>query len=439
MPEQAVERYVPPKTVIATLSDARFKIELAKALPPQLSVDEVLRVARTEVMANETLQKCTPETFLRAMLRSAAVGLRIGILGEAWLIARWNRNALGSGKGAYEATFQAGAQGVVKLARNTSVGVPHGVVWPEDDFEWMGGTNMWVHHKPALDANHKDQHRIVAFWAASLDIPSGRIYDVVVMSQQDVIDWRDRYAGRNKDGKINGIWLFPDEDAKGQFEAMGVKTVIMRALKWAPKSPELESVTRDWHSAEPAPEFDVDGTAEALPPAPPAKPVTARQLTKLTKEMERVGMAKASVDAWHQNAGHAVPDELKDITRDNYEALMLLLAEMETKAPKPETTEDPADTEDLGSETDDADEGFEVVEGEATEVPPNDLPEAERHFREMIWARMVDGKVPAMMIEAYIDATFSVQSIYELANEQVTELCEWVAAEGKKSEGGEAS
>jgi recombination protein RecT len=444
--DQEVERYRPPATVQKTLADPRFKAELEKALPPQLTADEVIRVVRTEVMASDNLQKCTPDSFMRAMLRSAAVGLRPGILGEAFLIPRWNNRA-----SAYEATFQAGAQGLAKLARNTGVQVPHGVVWPGDQFDWQLGTQPWVHHKPDLENDHADQANIVAFWAASTDAATGRIYDIVVMNHAQMLAWRERYAGRNKDGAINEIWLYPGKGSgrspKGQFEEMGVKTIIMRALKWAPKSPELETVTRGWQDAEPAgPIIDDDGLdrpqLEARSRAVPQFRITRKQLSELGDEMERTGATLDTVNEWLDRHDFPEVTMTSEVMREAVPDLLAMLRKQPAKAtphlgdppaqaPAPESTHSSEPANEPTSEEEQPEPAAEVVDGEGFEVTEPDetdegaaLSEAERSMRKIILSSVESGPVPELKWRSKLES-YGRKTIFGLEPAQLDEFANW--------------
>ena len=68
-------------TVLRLLQQPATKQELARALHGTgIAVDYFLRIVQTDVRRSPGLQKCSPESFMGALLTSAQLGLRVGIL-----------------------------------------------------------------------------------------------------------------------------------------------------------------------------------------------------------------------------------------------------------------------------------------------------------------------------------------------------------------------
>jgi recombination protein RecT len=83
----------------------RMKPEIARALPKHLNPDRMARIATTVLKQNPQLRRCTPESFLGALMTASQLGLEPGPLGEAYLVPYGNT-----------ATFVPGYRGLIKLA-----------------------------------------------------------------------------------------------------------------------------------------------------------------------------------------------------------------------------------------------------------------------------------------------------------------------------------
>lgn len=101
--------------------------EFSKTLPPQLPIEKFMRDAITELKQNPDLQQCSAESLLGAFLTAARLGLEVGgPLGEFYLTPR-------KVKGVPSVVPIIGFRGLVKLARNTGVGVVKAWVVYEGD------------------------------------------------------------------------------------------------------------------------------------------------------------------------------------------------------------------------------------------------------------------------------------------------------------------
>lgn len=105
------EREAQPQSVLQVFNSASFKAQVAAALPKHIGIDSMMRTALTEVRMNPDLQKCTVASFMGSMLKAAQSGLRPGMFGEGWIVARWSKKL-----GSLEAQFQPGYQGLAQLA-----------------------------------------------------------------------------------------------------------------------------------------------------------------------------------------------------------------------------------------------------------------------------------------------------------------------------------
>jgi len=223
------EREQQPQSVLAVFNSSSFKQQVAAALPKHIGVDSMMRIALTEVRMNPDLQKCTVPSFMGAMLKAAQSGLRPGMFGEGWIIARWS-NKLHS----YEAQFQPGYQGLAQLAyRSGEVSdIVAQAVYKTDHFKYQLGSDPKIEHVPDFEAVHRDED-IIAFYAVVKLVNGGTL--MKVMPSRDVDAIRDKYGPHTKAGKLVGPWV-------DSYPAMGEKTVLIQCMKLAPKESERLAV-----------------------------------------------------------------------------------------------------------------------------------------------------------------------------------------------------
>ena len=215
----------PPQSVLDVFGNAAFKAQVAAALPAHIKPESMMRIALTEVRMNPDLQKCTVPSFMGSLLKAAQAGLRPGMFGEGWIIPRWNSKLR-----AMESQFQPGYMGLAQLAYRSGevADILAEAVYPSDHFKYQLGSEPKIEHEPDMTAEHRDAD-IVAFYAVVKLTNGGRL--LKVMRRADVDEVRDRFAPKTKDGRIVGPWT-------SDYEAMGRKTVLIQALKLAPKESE---------------------------------------------------------------------------------------------------------------------------------------------------------------------------------------------------------
>lgn len=194
----------------------RMKPELARVLPRHLNADKLARIALTTLRQTPALGRCTPESFLGALLTTAQLGLEPGPLGEAYLVP-YGR----------EATLIVGYRGLVKLAwqsgRLASLVVE--TVHAGDYFRAAFGTEPTIEHeRPALGKPRGDA---VGWYAAAVLKGGGKV--AVVHDRADV----ERIRARSR-AKDDGPW-------KTDYDAMAKKTAVRQLAKWLPMSAELQA------------------------------------------------------------------------------------------------------------------------------------------------------------------------------------------------------
>jgi recombination protein RecT len=433
-----IDKAAETSPVLAALADPAIHRQLERALKPSgISTDYFVRVLQTEVRRSPALQRCTPESFLGAMMTSAELGLRIGLLGEAWMIPR---------KG--EACLQVGYQGWMKLARNANGKISLGVVYEGDEFTYDLGTSPFVHHAPALEGEHADKD-IKAFWA-QVESPSGERI-LAIMSKADVEKHRDRYA-QKVGGKFNQPWLYDTEG--GNFDQMGLKSVVIKAVKWAPKSPQMERAYEAELNAEPA--FDIEGEAEEVPPAEEEPRVNKAQIDAINNQLERTGVDWPGVQGYLRgqraklSSTVAVPETMEEMGREEGKEVLAVLKAMSDRPVPPRPSMADPDQHGPGAaeaareqEAEPAVEhhdGYDIVEGEATEVTePEEAPvdEAEKRRRlrvESLSMMVAEGKLSQSWIEVKLKNEFK-KPLAQMDNEELDAFLAWYTDLSKKVTG----
>lgn len=194
--------------------------QIKNALPTVMTPERFTRIVLTALSSNPKLGQCTPNSFLGAMMQAAQLGVEPNTpLGQAYLIPYRN-------KGTLECQFQLGYKGLIDLAYRSGAvqSIQAHEVHENDEFEYSYGLDGTIRHKPAL----KDRGPVIAYYGVWKTKDGGYGYEV--MSVDDVISVRAQYS-KAADSKFSP-WAT-------NFDAMAKKTVLKRALKYAPLKTEF--------------------------------------------------------------------------------------------------------------------------------------------------------------------------------------------------------
>lgn len=192
--------------------------EIAKALPSVLTPERFTRITLSALSTDAKLAQTTPKSFLGAMMTSAQLGMEPNTpLGQAYLIPYKNHGVL-------ECQFQLGYKGLIDLAyRSGQVStIQAQTVYANDEFEYELGLEPKLRHVPAKT----NRGEPVFFYAVFHTKDGGYGYEV--MSIDDVRTHAKKYSKAYG----NGPW-------QTNFEEMAKKTVLKKALKYAPLKTEF--------------------------------------------------------------------------------------------------------------------------------------------------------------------------------------------------------
>mgnify|MGYP004501565663 FL=1 len=200
---------------------------IKKALPSVITPERFTRMVLSALSSTPKLAECSPQSFLAAMMTAAQLGVEPNTaLGQAYLLPYRNN-------GQMECQFQLGYKGLIDLAyRSGEVSVIQAhTVYENDVFEYELGMDPKLRHVPAK----ADRGEAVAYYAMFKTKDGG--YGFEVMSVDDVQRHAQRYS--KSYGSGSSPW-------RSNFDEMAKKTVLKRALKYAPlKSDFVRGVAQD--------------------------------------------------------------------------------------------------------------------------------------------------------------------------------------------------
>ena len=219
-PETAITQQKKPKTLRDYVQS--MSKEIAVALPANLTPDRFQRIVLTAISSNPKLQECTPQSFLGAMMTAAQLGIEPNTpLGQGYLIPRKNK------QGVEECTFQIGYKGLIDLAYRSGevVNIGAQTVYANDKFHVTLGLDSNIEHEPTMG----ERGDPIAFYAY-YKTKSGA-YGFDYMTYADAKAHSQKFSEAVKKG-----WSSPWNT---NFEEMAKKTVLKKALKYAPLSTEV--------------------------------------------------------------------------------------------------------------------------------------------------------------------------------------------------------
>ena len=163
--------------------------------------------------------------LLHAVRRSWLAPVRRGRIGTGVHPAYGNKNYA---TGEKQATFVIGYKGMLKLLENSGIYAQPRAVYEDDNIKLKldenGVPTIECPDEVNVDADHSEDK--LKFVYLSVQLPNGGRY-ADYMSKRDLLEYRDKYAPRNRSRQITGPWL-------KNFVEMAKKTIIRRSFKYLP-------------------------------------------------------------------------------------------------------------------------------------------------------------------------------------------------------------
>lgn len=198
--------------------------EIRRALPSVLTPERFTRMALSALNNTPQLRECTPMSFIAALLNAAQLGLEPNTpLGQAYLIPYKN-------KGIIECQFQLGYKGYINLAFRTGQMqmIQAQAVRELDLFDFEYGLNPKLIHRPA-NGSPEERGEITYIYGMYRLSNGGYGFDVSSKAEMD------SFAA-----KYSRAFASQYSPWTTSYEEMAKKTVIKRALKYAPVSAEFQ-------------------------------------------------------------------------------------------------------------------------------------------------------------------------------------------------------
>lgn len=300
------------------------KKKFDEVIPMQtVNIDRFLQSAIREITNPKVplLRQCTKESIERSLIEAASYGLELGgVLGQAYLIPY--NESFPNGKGGWEKQmtchFQMGYKGLIALARRSKTikTIAAEPVYENDHFEVQLGCGRKLSHTMDL---MKERGKIIGYYCL-VELDNEGI-QFAVMSKQDVEKHRDQFSKNYRKDDANNNW-------NKNFDAMALKTCVIKALKLCPISVEALEAVRKEEIAEVEPEIRnvtpvdyefVDEPKQIEPPAQNQIPQNNQASQTESKESaenlanQAMGLSpedEAAIDAaWEQQQAQT-PDAL---------------------------------------------------------------------------------------------------------------------------------
>lgn len=198
---------------------SHFRQTLGDIIPKHLNTDRICRIALNEFRKNPTLQECTVQSFLGAIINATTVGLEIGeVLGHAYLIPREDK---------FDKTkicqFHLGYKGMIELANRSGVLVTANLVYPGDEYEAVWGNEERLKH--VMKPINRDKFLCGYAYIRTKDDK----FKMHIMYPDEIESIRQRSPTAYK---TYSPWM-------KDFNAMAKKTVIRQLFKFMPISVEI--------------------------------------------------------------------------------------------------------------------------------------------------------------------------------------------------------
>jgi recombination protein RecT len=227
------------KQALDVIPEAKSLIDIVAQAAKEVKLNQthLMRVAATAIRLNPKLAKCTPASFVGALIALEQVGLE-PVAGRAYLLPFLNnRKVILNGKEEwrkqYEVQALIGYKGYSDLfyRHESALSMQAATVHKTDQFDFEYGTNSFLRHKPALG----DRGPAIAYYAIAKLKEGGVLF--LVMSKEECIEHGKKHSkvyDKRAEKFMPGTPWVDDEDS------MCKKTVLLQLTKNLPLSIETQ-------------------------------------------------------------------------------------------------------------------------------------------------------------------------------------------------------
>lgn len=283
MSKETLQKQTQPPNILDCIGSDQWKVEVGKVIPKEVTLEAVLRVARS-VASEQKFSQCDPRSFLLALLKCARSGLYPDGR-EAHLIP-FGREV--------QAVFD--WKGMVALANRAGYLVTPKLVHENDKFEVHeddGTGQTKITHQADY---RRPRGEVQAVYSRAVR-PDGKV-DYEIMTAEEVEQTRQQYSK----AKDSSPW-------KNSYGEMMKKTVIKRHSKRWDLSPEIRQAL---NADDDAPSFNepkvatpIFKTKPAVVDVPPGK----SELEQVQELMKKDDIQEATLMEFLEAVGLAVDVE----------------------------------------------------------------------------------------------------------------------------------
>lgn len=200
-----------------------MEVEFQRAMPQGAEARMLVRDAQTALRQVKDLAKCEPGTVLGALMTCAQLGLRPGVLGQAYVLPFWdNRDKV------HKAQLVIGYKGLLSLVYRSGMveTVAARIVYENDEFllEYGLGADTLIHRPPA---GFGDRGRPVAYYAIARMKDGG-----YAITDPMGVEAMQKHAAKHSKAAKFGPW-------KDHFDQMALKTMLRKLCQTLPQSTEI--------------------------------------------------------------------------------------------------------------------------------------------------------------------------------------------------------
>ncbi|AYR03029.1 RecT-like ssDNA annealing protein [Gordonia phage Kroos] len=201
-----------------------MQVEFQRAMPQGAEARQLVRDAQTALRQVKDLGRCEPSTVLGGLMTCAQLGLRPGVLGQAYLLPFWD-----SKDRVHKAQLIIGYKGLLSLVYRSGMveTVAARIIYENDEWllEYGLGEDRLIHRPPAGFA---DRGKPVAYYAIARMKGGG-----YAITDPMGVEAMEAHAKKHSKASRFGPW-------KDHFDQMALKTMLRKLCATLPQSTTIE-------------------------------------------------------------------------------------------------------------------------------------------------------------------------------------------------------
>lgn len=215
---------------------------VAPSLPAgTVSIERFMESVKFAILdpKNPLLRTCDKDSLQRSIAQAANYGLEVGgVLGQSYFIP-YNESVKNPKTGQWEKVmtchFQIGYKGLIELARRSKTikTIAAEPVYANDNFDCELASGRSIHHKIDI---FKDRGEVVAYYCL-VELTNGG-EQFAILTKKDAENFREKYSKSYVMAKKQGGNSLSENNWEKNFDAMALKTCVIKALKLCPISIE---------------------------------------------------------------------------------------------------------------------------------------------------------------------------------------------------------